>query len=170
MQTIPMHFVGYQNYGPIEKRLENIFDKAFILEYPQFILGVNEAVCNAARYSNAGPDKARISIVVTITNVDIEVVVSCETRAFEAKRYQQWLLELGKSKEYRDKDWGDYTADTDRSRGIWYMLTACDFVIYEADGSSVTLSSTIPYKGRPVNSTISTLVQRFMVSDRGVVG
>ena len=168
--TIENVFDGYQNYEETEKKLRKFFDRAFGMSNPYFMIAVNEAVCNAARYSVDGMMQARIFIKVVLSENDLSVKVSSKTRPFNAEEYQQTLKKLAADPKLSEMDWGEYTAATEISRGFWYMLEAVDYLVVESDGSEVTLSARIPYRDyHPINTKIGFLVPRFFVKKNGVI-
>ena len=170
MRELNFRFVGYQNYEPIQKKMEDIFIKAFLRKNSYFNMAVSEAIVNAARYAVKGPAEVEIRAQVRITETDITVKVSSDTQPFDAKGFQRQLRELASDPKYSNLDWGDYTGTTDMSRGFWYMLQAVDYLNVAEDGSYVELSASIPYVERKLNTSISFLVPKFMVDSGGVLG
>lgn len=169
MYTITYSFQGYQNYEPYRKKLAALCEKAFIEHNPYFMIAINEAVCNAFKYHKLGPREGSVSIQVRLSESDITVIVRADTHAFDMKDFQKRMRALLKNKKTSAMEWGDYTDDTDRSRGFWYMLQAVDYLIAESDCSSVTLSEHIPYSNLPLDTHIEYLVPKLMVRTNGVI-
>ena len=168
-RTIEHRIVGYQNYEAIHDKLKKLFLDSFGADNPYFILAVNEAVCNAARYSVYGPTKAKITIQTEIAESDLRVKVSSETSPFDALAYQKRLKKLAADPKYQNMDCGDYTADTVMSRGFWYMLEAVDYLVIDADGDDITLSARLPYDYQPLDARIGYLAPKFYVRKNGVI-
>ena len=168
-RIIENRIVGYQNYEAIHDKLKKLFLDAFCGDNPYFILAVNEAVCNAARYSILGPTKAKITIRTEIGEADIRVKISSATTKFDAMAYQHRLRKLAADSKYKNMACGDYTSDTDMSRGFWYMLEAVDYLVIDSDGEDITLSARIPYDYQPLDPRIGYLVPKFFVRKNGVI-
>lgn len=170
MREFNYKFTGYQNYEPVQMKMEAIFEKAFIRKNPYFNMAVSEAVVNAARYAVAGIANAVIFVKIIVSPNDITVTVSSDTHEFNAKNYQRQLRELANDPKYSKLDWGDYTGTTALSRGFWYMLQAVEYLVVAEDGSFVTLSTRIPYEETRLDTSISFLVPKFLVDSGGVRG
>lgn len=169
MEIIRFEFVGYDHYGDIYPELEKYIFKSMQAENYYFMMAINEAVCNAAKYSVAGIKNVKIKIELKIMQHDVMVSVFANTRPFDAKEYQKNLLELLKNPAISKMDWGDYTADSEMSRGFWYMLTAVDFLSIDKNGANITLCSRIPFKEKAISTKIEYLVTKFRVKNNGVV-
>lgn len=169
MHVVTFRFRGYQNYEETQTKLRELFKKHFQYDDIFFMLAVNEAVCNAARYAKAGAYEVDVDINVEISETDLSVTVKANTMPSNAKDIQSRLRKLAENPKWRSKDWGDYTQLTEMSRGFWYMLQACDYVLVESDLSLVKISARIPYKEHEMNRTIGFLVPKFFVRTRGVV-
>ena len=169
LHVVPFRFKGYQNYVETQNSLQKLFVKHFGFHDSHFMNAVNEAVCNAARYAKAGPSNTDVEIDVEITESDLSVVVRSDTRHSDAKKIQMQLRSLAANPKLASKDWGDYTLASDMSRGFWYMLMACDYVLVESDMSSVKLSVGLPHHERDLERSISFLVPKFFVRTKGVI-
>lgn len=162
-------FKGYQGYADIQDQVETLFKELFQEENPLFNIAVNEAVLNASRYAKAGISEASITMEVLLSPVDIRVTVESDTYPTDFVAYKKKLKRLADNVKIGVKDWSEFTGLTDASRGFWLMLTVCDYVIVESDGSSVTLSAKIPFnKDKPIDKTIGFLVDKFFVRTGGV--
>ena len=163
-------FTGYQNYEETQNILKEILLEAFHKDNVLFRLAINEAVCNAARYALAGVKNVQIYITVRITDSDVKVSVYAETRNFDAKAYQQKLLALLDNKDVAKLQWSDYTKDTEKSRGFWYILTAVDYLVVTDNGSEVTLCARRPFDGNEdMPRTLEFLIPKFLVKQNGVI-
>lgn len=170
MKTHQYEFTGYQNYEEVQKKLEHDCRIALGTDNYPFYLAVNEAVLNAAAYHVDGPEKARIRITLSIFAFDINVTVSAHTRPFDAGRYRDELRKLLADKEIREMDWGDYTADSDKSRGFWYILSAVEYCTVDVDGQEITLAVPRPYNPeKRLSMRIKDLVPKFYVKTNGVI-
>lgn len=169
MQTITYKFVGYTEYE--EKIVDKLISKIRenIGENPYFEIAVNEAVVNAAKYSIFGIDEAEITIIVRITLTDVAVIIKSITRPFSADHYRQQLYQLMVDDEIKELPWGDYTADTEKSRGFWYMLTACEYLIIKDDGNEVTLCIRRDSPSNELDTKIKQLVPKFLIQKDGVI-
>lgn len=164
-------FQGYQNYEDVQTELCSVLEQYFGHQNPYFNIAINEAVCNAARYAIDGPANAKITIELRVMPNDISVSIHARTHPFDAERYQKKLRELLLDPSIRSLEWGDYTADTEKSRGFWYMLMACDYMYVDAKGQFVTLFRTRNFQPDDIVITrIESLVPRFLVSKDGVIG
>ena len=160
--------IGYDAY--FEKafpEIEAILYEVLHDEEGHFLIAINEAVCNAAKYSIDGDDKAEINIEVAITPDDVGVSVACPTKHFDADRYRQDLRLLAESKKHTS--WSDYTGVSARSRGFWLMLMAVDYLCIRQDGNSIYLNVSRPWRQDVVTKTIGDLVRRFFVKKNGVI-
>lgn len=172
MEVHQFKFTGYQNYCEVEKDIEKLFRRAFERDNPSFTIAVNEAMCNAARYSIYGITTAPIEITVRLSGYDIAVTVKSITEVFDTQKYQAELQELAKDPAICNMEWGDYLADNDASRGIWYMLTAVDYLYFDTLGQSVTLATRTDGKSdmfNEPNTKIGALVPKFLVNEGGVI-
>lgn len=158
-------FKGLQNYDSVQEKIFRNLEAAFTYTDYDFQQAVDEAVCNAAKYSIAGPTKARITINVRRMPFDIAVTVYAETHPFDAQAYRDKLYALLKDKETAEMDWGDYVGLQPISSGFWYMLTGCNYLYIDEDGQSITLvaktSGVCP--DQPKTTKIKYLVPRFFV-------
>lgn len=166
-------FKGLQNYGPVQKKLFDLLCATFMYTNYEFQQAIEEAVCNAARYSVDGPEKANITIKVRRMPYNVAVTVISKTHPFDAKAYQKKLEALKKDPKISKMEWGDYIGLSTASSGFWYMLTGCDYLVMDEHGQAITLVASID-KERPeedIKKTkiIDILVPRFMVKDDGVI-
>lgn len=169
MDIYNYEIIGYEAYQNILPELQQKLDDLLKDEEYHYVLAVNEAVCNAARYSVFGPAAAQIKIKLQITDCDISLTVMSQTRPFHAMRYKEQLVRLLDDKNFADMDWGDYTADTEKSRGFWYMLSGCDYLYIAEDGQEITLSTRTPYDKKYFTAKIKDLVPRFFVKKNEVI-
>lgn len=137
------HFVGHSQYRFFQSEIKELIMAASLDKEMDFYLAINEAVCNAAKYSINGYKNADISICIKLDNYSMTAVISSETVHFNANAYLQRMKDLAKSKS-RNMEWGDYTHDSIGGRGFFYMLQACDYVTLSPDGNVVMLHSPLP--------------------------
>ena len=135
-------FKGLQNYDQVQEKLFRELEAAFTYTDYDFQQAVDEAVCNAAKYSIAGPTEARITINVRRMPFDVAVTVYADTHPFDAQAYRDKLNALLKDKKTAEMDWGDYVGLQPISSGFWYMLTGCNSLYIDEDGQSITLVPT----------------------------
>ncbi len=160
--------IGFEGYLDI---LSEIQDDLVVLKDPNYYYecALNEAVCNAARYSVDGIQNAKITIDMRISGSDVETTVSSHTRVFDVIRYRNLMRQLANDPKYGELDWVEYTGLSEKSRGIWMMLTACDHLYYESHGQSVTLCARIPTEEARITKKIKSLLPKFLVLVNGVV-
>ena len=170
MTQTQFRMIGLQKFDRVAEKLYQLLEQAFGYKDEYFQQAVEEAVCNAARYSIYGPEKADITIIVRITAADVSVTVISPTHKFDAITYQLKLMKLLDSK-YKDMEWGDYVGLKLDSSGFWYMLTGVDYLLIDSEGQSITLSKTVKSHNPelPVTTKISCLVPRFLVRQNGVI-
>ncbi|WP_303105847.1 hypothetical protein [uncultured Mitsuokella sp.] len=168
--THTYEFTGYQTYEKTQKKIEALLRDAFEADNFRFFMAVNEAVCNAARYSIHKPQKARITIEVRIMNYDVAVKVSSATTPFRAEEYQKKLRHILEDEKASNMEWGDYLGFTLASRGFYYMLSAVDYLYVDQNGQSVTLCAKIPYDpSQPYPTRLRDIIPKFLVSKNGVI-
>lgn len=169
MELYKFSFTGYQNYYQVENEIGELLARAFKHNNPRFIIAMNEAICNAAMYSICGIMSAAIEINIRLTDYDIAVNVQSTTNIFDTKKYQANLQTIAKDPVIAAMDWGDYMADKDNGRGIWYMLTAVDYLYFDTLGQSITLVTHTDSKIINTSTKIGELVPRFLVNEGGVI-
>jgi len=162
--------IGLDDYENIVDRFYSLIDQVFGYKDLFYLQAVEEAVCNAGRYSVYGPEKAQILILMRVAAYDIAVTVISKTHPFDALGYQKKLRSLANSK-YADMDWGEYVGLTTASSGFWYMLTGVDYLYIDSDGQSITLSKNRMRRAaeKNVSKKISVLAPRFLVKENGVI-
>lgn len=169
MTKTQFRIVGLQKFDKAAEKIYPLLEQAFGHTDEYFQQAVEEAVCNAGRYSIFGPEKAEITIIIRISATDVSVSVISPTRKFDAIAYQKKLQKLSESKQ-KDMEWGDYIGLKPDSSGFWYMLTGVDYLLIDAEGQSITLSkNTTSHPEIPVTTKISCLVPRFLVRQNGVI-
>jgi hypothetical protein len=162
-------FLGYDAYYKnILPVIEQIIAKVIHDEDSHYILAINEAVCNAARYGIEGLDKVAIDVRLHITQNNISTTIRAHTRIFDAARYRKKLRNLLEDEALRDMDWGDYAMHMEDNRGFWYMLMACDYLYMDASGQDITLCARIPCNAA-FSAKISDLVPRFLIKRNEVI-
>ncbi len=167
-------FKGLQNYGPVQEKLFDLLRGAFLYTNYEFQQAVEEAVCNAARYSVDGPENAKIVIKVRRMPYNVAVTVISKTHPFDAAAYQRKLKALKKDPKYAGMEWGDYIGLSTASSGFWYMMTGCDYIVMDKNGQAITLVAGIGKEppaddDLPKPKTIDILVPRFLVKTDGVI-
>lgn len=134
-----------------------------------FDMAINEAVLNAAQNSVDGPDKAKIHIEIHVTGYDVIVKVVCKTHPFDMLAYREQLRAVAARPEFKDKDWTDYVADSDSSRGIWFMLYGSEYIYFDQQSQYVSLCSRNPCISGPKTKKMTDLLMRFYVINDGVL-
>ena len=168
MKICKYKFKGYEEYSTVsEKIFSDLFGSSNDNSY--FQLAVNEAVINAAKYSIYGINAAEIEIEIHVTDSDISISIHSVTRPFDVKKYRNQMKILLNDPKVKDLDWGDYTAQTERSRGFWYMLTACDYLYMDINGEEITLCVRKDSLNKQLTTRISQLVPRFLIRENGVI-
>lgn len=162
------NFIGYQNYEEHRLEIKRLVNEATKDEDMRYYLAINEAVCNAAKYSIDGMFNAAIKVRIRVESHCIATCVSSKTINFDADNYHKKLLALLENNHVRNLDWGDYTHDDVSGRGFWYMMAACDYILVDQKGQSVILHTSLPAEHYDRNH-IGQLVSRFHVKNGGVI-
>lgn len=152
-------------YDEVMPWLETLFDRYLQDEDGHYLIAVNEAVCNAARYAKAGYECVRIYIDVEVTPDSLRTTVTADTLPFDVQGFYKKMIALGKDESIASKEWGDYTGNSDKSRGFWMMLMSCRSVDIDVNGKAVTLVAERPFLTEHVCKTIRTLVGRLRLVD-----
>lgn len=167
------HFdcVGYKEYlESVQPKLVEIFEKVLPDPDSRFLLAVNEAALNAAKYSVYGLLSAQMSIDVRIDELEVRTRIDSQTQPFDAVQYRDRLKDLATDPKYALMDWGEYTGTSDMSRGFWFMLCAVDYLIIEATGQHITLVRRLPWNRADDTCKIGKIASRFCVeSQTGVI-
>lgn len=164
------HIIGYDAYfEQVLPELQKIVEEVLLDKDDNFLIAVNEAVCNAAKYANDGVNEAPIDIEIVITSEDVSVSVFSDTRPFNVEMFRDNMRKLANDPAWCDKEWCDYTGDTERSRGYWLMLMSVSYLYIRADGKEVTLCADIPFKKEHVTRKISDIVPRLLLMKNGVI-
>ena len=132
-------------YDEVMPWLETLFDRYLQDEDGHYLIAVNEAVCNAARYAKAGYECVRIYIDVEVTPDSLRTTVTADTLPFDVQGFYKKMIALGKDESIASKEWGDYTGNSDKSRGFWMMLMSCRSVDIDVNGKAVTLVAERPF-------------------------
>jgi len=164
------HIVGYDAYfEQVMPDLQKIIEDTLLDKDDNFLIAVNEAVCNAAKYANDGSALAPIDIDVVITSEDISVSVQSDTQPFNVEMFRNNMRKLAQDPAWRDREWCDYTGSTERSRGYWLMLMSVSYLYIRSDGKEVTLCADIPFQKEHVTRKISDIVPRLLLMKNGVI-
>ena len=159
-------FQGYPDYQDVLPELERIIQTKAKGAFP-LILALNEAVCNAAKYSTSGPLNAKIFINLKIICHNIIITISAKTIKFNALNYQKKLQKIASDKTAANKTWTDYVGIEPVSRGFWLMLSAVDYLIIKDDGNKVKLVFNTRSNIKQ-SKKVGDLVQKFIVEKDGV--
>lgn len=168
IQTVDV--VGYEDYyATAVPAIENILDKYMKDDEYNYLIGINEAVCNAARYAIAGYAHVKIHIRLFITEDDITTTISAETKPWDVELYRHNMQKLAANKILGEMEWGDYTASTSRSRGFWLMLMSCEYLYIDISGKKVSLCARRPFKQSHISKKIKDLIPRLYLEKNGVI-
>ena len=74
-------------YDEVMPWLETLFDRYLQDEDGHYLIAVNEAVCNAARYAKAGYECVRIYIDVEVTPDSLRTTVTADTLPFDVQGF-----------------------------------------------------------------------------------
>lgn len=159
--------MGYGAYPEIRTQIEEKLLHVLNDDDDNFLIAIDEAVCNATKYALCGSDKANIKIRLKIEDTAIEVKIESDTKKFNAWEQKEKLQYYAKTKG--SMDWQDVWRDEEKvsGRGFWLMLSACDYLWVEKDGTAVTLHT--PRPNGCYQSKIENIVSRFFVIDQGVI-
>lgn len=150
-------------YEEVMPWLESLFERYLQDEDEHYLLAVNEAVCNAARYARAGYENVRIYVDIEIAPETLSTTVTADTIPFDVLGLYRKMIAIGKDASVASEDWGDYTGSSDKSRGFWMMLTPCRHVDIDINGKSVTLVADRPFSTERLCKTICKLVGRLRI-------
>ncbi len=168
-----LHFqcVGYKEYlDEIAPTIFKKLEKAIPDPNYKFILAINEAVLNAAKYSVYGVLSAQMDIDVRIDDFEIRARIESQTQPFDAIQYRDNLVKLAEDPKTGNLDWGDYTGVSELSRGFWIILSAVDYLIIESTGQHISLIRRLPWNRANDTQKINKIVPRFCVeSQTGVI-
>lgn len=166
MEITTFEYVGYSDYiknvSKIRSYLSFLNDDGF-----DYDMAINEAVCNAAQNSIIGVEKVNIRIDIRITNYDVVTKVSAKTKPFDMMSYRDRLWDIARRPAYID--WTDYTADTEASRGMWYMLSGTEYLYIDHQAQSVRLCARIPFNKEHTTKKMEDLLLRFFIEKDGVL-
>lgn len=163
-------FIGYPAYQQYRQEIKDRITKATEDKELSYYIAVNEAVCNAARYGLAGPLETEIEIKLKIEEDNLQTQITSKSRSFDFITYRQQLRNLAASARTQKVDWRDYLDDeTPSGRGIWLMLTACNYLCIEKEGQHILLNTPLPWNPSIVRNQIGQLVSRLFLNDRGLV-
>lgn len=167
MQLKTYDFLGESAYvhavDDIRSALQFLRDDAYAYD-----MAINEAVLNAAQNAVDGSTAAKIHIEMRITDYDVITKVSCKTHPFDMLAYRENLLSIAARPEYQEADWTDYTADSDKSRGLWFMLYGTEYLYIDHLAQSVRLCTRNPCIKR-TSRKMRDLLMRFFVEKDGVL-
>lgn len=165
MNYLQYKFIGLDGFTPIAEELYEKLTEFFVFRNEPFEIAIEEAVCNAGRYSVYGVEKAKIVIKVRLTDIDVTVQVISKTKPFDTTARQKELRKLAADSRYADMEWGDYVGSTTQGCGIWYMLTAVDYLCIDARGQCIALSKS--KEKNELITKIGALAPRFLVKQGG---
>ena len=131
---ITLKIIGYENY-PI-KYLKYILLNSFKddRDLNLFLLSINEAVCNAARYTTTNIKTCKINIQIYIDNKLIKVKISSDTHPTSAKDLKREL-----SKLKNEVSWSKCLKYELRGKGFWIMLEGTDNIYVDETMQSILL-------------------------------
>ena len=159
---------GYDDYyDRILLPLEKNISKKMRYGSDIYIIAISEAVCNAAKYAKAGPESVNINIKLRITMDDITTIIAADTKHFDVEHFRTHLRQLADDEIIGNMEWGDYCQEVSHGRGIWYMLMAVDYLIFDTSGKEVSLCTSRSLK-MPVK-LISRLVPRLLLKKNEVI-
>jgi anti-sigma regulatory factor (Ser/Thr protein kinase) len=162
-------FKGYQAYQKYYSEIQQRVEAAMEDTDLNYLVAINEAVCNAAKYSVNGPLNAEIRIKLKIEKNTIQTTIFSHTETFNIPKYREELQLLAKNKETQQMEWGDWSKNEVSGRGFWYMLVACDFILVHPEGQYITLHTSLPFRKDRITNCISRLVPRFFIENKGVI-
>lgn len=162
--------IGYDDYcEKVMPKLEDLLARTLQDSEGHYMIAINEAVCNAARYAVAGHDNVCIQLDMLINDGDIKTAVQADTLPFDVLQFRKEMAELAEDENIAEMEWGDYTGHSKSSRGYWYMLMACEYLYIDTTGKKVTLCAKRPFSPNHIAKKISDLVPRLYVEQNGVI-
>lgn len=136
-EKLKFKFTGYDNY-PIDEVIKmiekHIKDRETSL---RLILAVNEAVCNAARYSINLLNECKIKIKIYVKDKEIIIIVSSKTVDNSAIGIRKKMYRI--ADKNRNSDWGEATRNKLNGRGLWIMLQGVSKLVVDEQMNWISL-------------------------------
>lgn len=156
-----MRFVGIEGFDTYRRFIEMMIKGQNHPDAVSFLLGVNEAICNALRYSESGPELAKVKIKTRFNDRFLIVRITSDSPGFNIREYVENFKDLSDMAECRS-----YLKKQKRGRGLLLMLVGSKKVIFNASGNSVTLLTDLKFS--PVSSQNEKLLSRLVIrAERG---
>ncbi len=164
-------FCGAKEYDVnVFPLLDAIFMETLADPEGHYFIAVDEAVTNALHYGKQGADAEKVVVEVRLTESDITTVVLSDSRPFDVLLFRDKMRRIAENPQLAEMPWGEYTSCTQRSRGYWLMLQACEYLYLDVSGKRVSLVQRIPCLSDYVSrDKIKHLVPRFFVEKGGVI-
>lgn len=155
-QYILIRFTGYNNY-PINYLKYLLKENGFM--NIDFMLAINEAVCNAARYNINDINTCKIKIILYFNENSVKVLVSSKTIPTSAYIIKTNLLKL------KDKQsWSKHLKNKLRGRGFWIILAGVDNLYVKEDMQSILLVKKKRSSSLKNNDNMFELINKFNIS------
>lgn len=160
-------FRGHRDYQTCEKEIKKLLENEMGYADTAYYIAINEAVCNAVLYGNAGVADTEVQISVVIERFFIVVKVRSNSEYFDTEAFRKNLNMI--AEKNGNIDWRVYKKNDLSGRGIWMMLTGADFVLVESQGHEVSLIRKKPYQREFLLRGIKDVVSRFYIEKNGAV-
>lgn len=155
-QYILIKFIGYDNY-PINYLKYLLKEKGFMTI--DFMLAINEAICNAVRYNINDINTCKINIMIYFDKNFVKFLISSETTPTSAYTIKSNLLKLK-----NEPSWSKYLKDKLRGRGFWIILEGVDYLYVKEDMQSILLIKKKKTRNLETSSNTFELINKFNIS------
>ena len=173
MQDREIQHYHIQGYGTFfEEALPSIkstLDKKLGDKEGHFAMAIVEAAQNAAMYAQKRPEEVAMDIDLVVTESDITVKITADTKNFDVLSYRQRLGRMASDKQLGEMEWADFVKGTQKCRGYFTMLMAVECLYVDVTGRSITLCTARPYHPGDISKKIKDIVPRFMLEQNGVI-
>lgn len=157
-------FKRYQDFLDDFNNFRNLIYQYVEEDDDQFLCAIAEAVCNAVRYSDNSVNHP-FQIELHVDDNSIFVTVESKTRPFNTYQFYLRLRKYIHDKKVSGKTWSDLCGKSAHGRGIWLMLSACDFVMFDNLGDKVILHRPLKNASFLLHEKVCQLAHRFFVED-----
>lgn len=159
-------FCGYREYHKYRAEIKNFVNSIYPVDDVYFI-AINEAVCNAAIYHVDGANKGKINIRIRGDIKYLETQITARTKQFDFIEYRRGLKKL--SDEKGNMVWGEALEDCSHGRGVWYMVAACDYVVFDKNCNFVKLNLIKLDDEKDCNTKLRHLIHKLYIDDEGLI-
>lgn len=144
--NLEMLFKGFDGFEKYQSVMDLVVKNVSQVGSIRFLLAVNEAICNALRYSDEGPDLSKVKVRFRCNERALIVNVRSDNHGFDVSTYLERLRNINNPNDC----WSKLKNQT-RGRGIWIMATGSKKVIFNKSGNEITLINYLSDNDQDVN-------------------